>query len=73
MNANAITLRVLVCLQRNFPQMVFITRHINPENFIQIEQKRSELRSSVENHLARPRLQNFFKKVRCEQLFGNTQ
>jgi len=38
-NADAITFRVLVCLQRNFPQMSFIPRHINPENFIQIDQK----------------------------------
>jgi len=42
-NANAITFCVLGCLQRNFPQMFFISRHANPENFIQIDQKRFEL------------------------------
>ena len=72
-NAKPITFRVLVCLQRNVPQMFFISRHANPENFIQIDQKRFQLWSLVANHLVRPRLQDFFKQVRCEQLFGNTQ
>jgi len=30
-NAKAITFCVLVCLQRHFPQMLFISRHANPE------------------------------------------
>jgi len=37
------TFRVLIFLQRNFTQLFFITRHANTENFIQIDQKRSEL------------------------------
>jgi len=37
-NTKAITFCVLVCLQRNFPQMFFISRHSHPENFIQIDQ-----------------------------------
>jgi len=53
--------------------MFFISRHANPENFIQIDQKLFELRSLVANHLTRPRLHDFFKKVRCEQLLVNTQ
>ena len=50
------------CLLRNFPQMFFISRPANPENFKQIYQKRFELWSLVANHLTRPRLQDFFKK-----------
>ena len=73
MNANAITFRILVCLQRNFPQIFFITKHIVTENLIQIDQKLFELWSLVVNHFSRPRLQDFFKKVRCEKLFVNTQ
>ena len=38
-NPNAITFRVLLCLQRNFPQMLFVSRQANPKNFIQINQK----------------------------------
>jgi len=54
--------------------MFFIAKHANPENFIQIDQKLFELLSLVANHLTRPRLQqDIFKKVRCEQLFGNAQ
>jgi len=60
-NVNVINFCILVCLQRNFPQMFFIPRHINPENFIQTDQKLFELRSLVANHLARPRLQDFKK------------
>jgi len=72
-NANVITFRIIACLKQNFPQMFFITRHIIPENFIQINKKLFESRSLVSNHLARPWLQDFFKKVRCEQLFNDTQ
>ena len=54
-----------------FSTNVLHNRHINPEYFIHIDKKIFELRSLVENHLARPRLQNFFEKVRCEQLFCN--
>jgi len=56
-----------------FSTNVFISRHTNPENLIQIDQKLFELCNLVANHLTRPRLQDFFKKFRCEQLFGNTQ
>jgi len=42
-NVNAITFCMLVFWQQSFPQVVFITRHINPENFIQIDQKLFEL------------------------------
>jgi len=37
--ADVITFRKLVCMQQNFPLMFFIPRHINPEYFIQIDQK----------------------------------
>jgi len=59
--------------QQKFPQMFFVPRHIDPENFIQIDQKLFELWSLAANHLVRHRLQDFFKKVGCEQLFRNTQ
>jgi len=72
-NAKAITFRVLVCLQRNFAQMFFTSRHADPEDFIQIDQNFLSYEVLVANHIARPRLQDFFKKVRCEHLFGNTQ
>jgi len=65
--ANVLTFLIIVCLQRKFPQMFF-----NPENFIQIDQKHFELLSLVANHLAKPRLQDFFKHFRCEQLLCHT-
>jgi len=43
--------------------MFFTPRHINPDNFIQIEQKRFGLQSLVANHLARLRFNDFFKKL----------
>jgi len=61
--ANAITFLILVYLGWIFPQMFFTPRHINPDNFIQIEQKRFGLQSLVANHLARLRFNDFFKKL----------
>jgi len=49
-NTNAITFRILVCWQWNFPQIFFITGHIIPEIFIQIDQKLFELWSLVAAH-----------------------
>ena len=54
-NANATIFHVLVYLERNFTQMFFISRHANPENFIEIDQKLFELWCLVANRLARPR------------------
>jgi len=68
-NTNAITFRVLVCLQKNFPQMFFISRHANPENFIQIDQKSFELWSLVVNHLTRPGYKTFSKKLGANSCF----
>jgi len=41
-NTNAKTFRVLF-FAKKLPQMIFIPRHIYPENFMQIVQKRFEL------------------------------
>ena len=69
-NAKAITFRILVCLQRTFPQMVFISRHAHPENFIKVDQKHFELWSLVANHLTEPRLQDF-QEVKPRPRVGN--
>jgi len=53
--------------------MIFISRHSNLENFIQIDQKLLELWSLEASHLGRPRLQDFFKKIKCEQLCSSRQ
>jgi len=42
-NANAITFFIHLGLQQRIPQMIFISRHSNLENFIQIDQKLLEL------------------------------
>jgi len=42
--------------------MYFIPRHIIPENFMQIDQMHFELSRLASIHLARLRLEDFFKK-----------
>ena len=51
------------CLQQNFLQMFFISRHTNPETFIQIDQKLFELLSLVANHLTSLGYKTFSKKL----------
>ena len=68
-HANAITFLVLVFLQQKFPQMFFITRHVNPGHFIQIDQKLLEFSIFASNHLARPKLQDFSKKLSANRCF----
>jgi len=42
-NTKPETFRTRVCLQLNFPKMIFIPKHINLENFIQTDHKLLEL------------------------------
>ena len=53
-----------------FSTNVLISRHANPENFIQIDQKLFELWSLVANHLTEPRLQDF-QEVKPRPRVGN--
>jgi len=56
-NDNMLSFFILVFLQWKFSQVFFMPRYIDPENFMQIDQKLFQLWSFTSNHLAGPRQQ----------------